>query len=49
MSTLESFCNLVWGTSYFKVTQKISKNDYKEFQIPKKGGMRTINYLDKKD
>lgn len=47
MSTLESFCNLVWGTSYFKVTQKISKNDYKEFQIPKKGGMRTINYLDK--
>lgn len=47
MFTLESFCNLVWGTSYFKVSQKITKSDYKEFQIPKKDGVRTINYLDK--
>lgn len=47
MFTLESFCNLVWGTSYFKVSQEITKSDYKEFEIPKKGGTRTINYLDK--
>lgn len=47
MFTIESFCNLVWGTSYYKVSQKITKSDYKEFQIPKKDGTRTINYLEK--
>lgn len=47
MFTIESFCNSVWGTSYAKVSQKITKDDYKEFELPKKGGTRTINYLDK--
>ena len=47
MFTTESFCNLVWGTSYLKVLRKISKEDYNEFEIPKKGGTRTINYLDR--
>lgn len=47
MFTIDSFCNLVWGTSYSKVLQKVSKEDYKEFELPKKGGTRTINYLEK--
>lgn len=47
MFTIESFCNLVWGTSYSKVLKKVSKDDYKEFELPKKGGTRTINYLEK--
>lgn len=47
MYNIESFCNSVWNTSYYKVSQKITKNDYKEFRIPKKDGMRTINYLEK--
>ena len=47
MFTIESFCNLVWGTSYSKVLQKVSKDDYKEFELPKKDGTRTINYLEK--
>lgn len=45
MFTIESFCNLVWKTSYSKVLQKVSKSDYMEFSLPKKGGTRTINYL----
>lgn len=48
MFTIESFCNQVWGISYSKVLRKVSKQDYKEFELPKKGGMRTINYLEKK-
>lgn len=47
MSTIESFCNSVLGTSYAKVLQKISKDDYKQFKLPKKNGTRTINYLEK--
>lgn len=47
MFTIESFCNLVWGASYSKVLQKISKDDYKEFELPKKNGTRTISYLEK--
>ena len=47
MFTIESFCNLVWVTSYSKVLQKVSKDDYKEFELPKKDGTRTINYLEK--
>lgn len=47
MFTIESFCNLVWGTSYSKVLQKVSKDGYKEFELPKKDGTRTINYLEK--
>lgn len=46
MFTVESFCNSVWGTSYAKVLSNVSKDGYKEFQIPKKGGMRTISCLE---
>ncbi len=45
MYTIESFCNSIWEESYFKVSQNITKDDYSEFQIPKKAGYRTINYL----
>jgi len=47
MFTLESFCNLVWGTSYSKVLRKISKDGYIQFDLPKKSGKRTISYLEK--
>lgn len=47
MFTVESFCNSVWGASYAKVLSNVSKDGYKEFQIPKKGGMRTISYLER--
>ena len=47
MFTVESFCNSVWGTSYAKVLSNVSKDGYKEFQIPKKGGMRTISCLER--
>lgn len=47
MFTLESFCNLIWGTSYSKVLRKVSKDDYIQFDLPKKGGKRTISYLEK--
>lgn len=45
MYSIESFCNFIWGLSYSKVSQSINKDDYKAFEIPKKGGMRKINYL----
>ena len=45
MYTIESFCNSIWGISYSKVLQSVTKDDYKEFEIPKKGGVRKINYL----
>lgn len=44
--SLESFCNSVFGASYYKVHRCITKADYKEFQIPKKQGLRTIQYLE---
>ena len=47
MFTSESFCNFVWKSSYSKVLEKISKEDYKEFHLPKKGGVRSIHYLEK--
>ncbi len=47
MFTLESFCSFVWKTSYTGVVRKISKDDYKEFTLPKKGGVRTISCLEK--
>ncbi len=40
------FCNLVWGQTYYKISEKISKDEYKEFIIPKKNGVRIINYLE---
>lgn len=43
--TTESFCNIVWDLSYSKVSKSIIKSDYKEFDIPKKNGVRKINYL----
>lgn len=47
MYTIESFCNAIWENSYSKVSQGITKEEYREFKIPKKGGARVINYLDK--
>ena len=47
MFTAESFCNAIWETSYSKVSQSVTKEAYKEFEIPKKGGSRVINYLDR--
>lgn len=46
MYTVESFCNQIWGIPYSKVQQKISKDDYKDFFIAKKGGARPIHYLE---
>ena len=45
MYTIESFCNSIWGNSYSKVLLSVTKDDYEEFEIPKKAGMRKINYL----
>lgn len=47
MYTSESFCRQVWERPYSKVLICISKDDYKQFELPKKGGLRTINYLEK--
>ena len=47
MFTIESFCNSVWGTPHAKVLQSIDKDDYEEFEIPKKNGTRTISYLNR--
>ena len=47
MFTIESFCNAIWETSYAKVSLNILKDDYSEFEIPKKDGKRKISYLDK--
>lgn len=33
------------GIPYSKVLERITKDDYKEFEIPKKTGIRRINYL----
>ena len=45
MFTIESFCNHVWETSYAKVLRNITKEDYQTFDIPKKNGLRKIQYL----
>ena len=45
--TIESFCNAIWDISYSKVSLNITKDDYKKFEIPKKDGTRTINYVAK--
>lgn len=45
MYTVESFCNSIWETTYSKVLPDIKKEDYKEFEIPKKNGVRKINYV----
>ena len=47
MFTAESFCNAIWEISYSKVSQSVTKEAYKEFEIPKKGGFRVINYLER--
>lgn len=46
MFTVESFCNRIWNETYSEVQRKIDTSEYKEFSIPKKDGMRTINYLE---
>lgn len=45
--TIESFCNAIWDISYSKVSLNITKDVYKKFEIPKKDGTRTINYVAK--
>lgn len=45
MYTTESFCKSIWGISFSKVSQFVNKEDYKEFTIPKKNGVRIINWL----
>ena len=47
MYTQDSFCNAIWGTTFIKVNGKYSKDDYKDFSIPKKGGIRHLSYLPK--
>lgn len=47
MYTQESFCNAVWGTTFIKIDGSYSKDDYKDFSIPKKGGVRNLSYLPK--
>lgn len=47
MYTQESFCNAVWGTTFIKIDGSYSKDDYKDFSIPKKGGIRNLSYLPK--
>lgn len=47
MYTQESFCNAVWGTTFIKVDGSYSKDDYRDFSIPKKGGVRNLSYLPK--
>lgn len=44
--TIESFCSLIWNIPYSEVIEDISKQDYKQFEIPKKNGVRKINYLE---
>ena len=44
--TLESFCNSIWNNTFENVNKDITKDDYKEFKIPKKNGYRTINYIE---
>lgn len=47
MYTQESFCNAVWGTTFIKIDGSYSKDDYKDFSIPKKDGIRNLSYLPK--
>lgn len=44
--SLESFCNQIWGAPYAAVLQRITKDEYRQFEIPKKQGTRTIQYVD---
>ena len=45
MLTAESFCKGVWGFSYEQAQKQIEKTQYREFLIPKKGGIRKISYV----
>lgn len=47
MFTASSFCKAVLESSYEIVSQGINKDVYKRFEVPKKGGTRIINYIDK--
>lgn len=47
MFSASSFCQAVLECSYEKVSQRINKDTYKQFKIPKNGGTRTINYVEK--
>lgn len=47
MYNQESFCNIVWGTTFLKVDGSYNKEDYKDFFIPKKNGYRQLSYLPK--
>ena len=45
--TIELFCSTTWNLSYSEVLNSISKDDYSEFEIPKKNGKRTITSISK--
>jgi len=47
MFTVESFCDTVWTSPYADVCQNVTKDSYRQFEIPKKGGTRVINYVEK--
>ena len=44
--TAESFCQSIWHLPYNKIIDLISKDEYKQFEIPKKG-VRTIFFFQK--
>lgn len=43
--TVKTFCDIVWDLSPSEVSLLIKKTDYNEFTIPKKSGVRIINFL----
>ena len=45
MLTAESFCKGVWGLTCEQVQKQIDKTHYREFSLPKKGGMRKISFV----
>ena len=47
MFTTDSFCKSILEMNYANWLCNIPKDGYKSFEIPKKGGIRIINYLDK--
>ncbi len=49
MQTAESFCNIIFDMSYSTTQRTIVKDNYKQFYIPKKNGVRVITHLPKED
>lgn len=45
IQSADSFCSLVWNKPYDHICEVIDKNDYHEFDIPKRNGTRKITSL----